>query len=300
MSKEAATAALANLVGAPVPTTASNPSLSGSPGLQAVEAPKAESVAPKAPELDSTRINHLLKKEQELQRQREINKKERETLLSEKHTWDEQRKVLSEFQALKSKDPVAALRLAGFSEQDLITFANAQADTRSPEERARAAAADEIKKFQDGQKTEADKAQTERNTQVLTQFRNDITKVVGANKDKYEYCNHNGPLAQELIYDTVAAVLAESGEVISIAEAADLVETYYEDTDKAMASLKKRGPKSSVDAPAPVSTPKNTRTVSGQGVPAKVAASVSSTTSIPKAETRSQKRERLMQKLAGG
>jgi hypothetical protein len=291
MSKEAA---LAQLTPAPA--------AEASPGL----APAAETIEmPKAPvPLESTRINQLLKKETELQRQREMVKKDQKALAAEKEQWKDLQSTLQQFRDMKQKDPVAALKLAGFSEQDLMAFAGHTADQSTPEQKAAKAAQAEIKKFQDEQAAKEVKVTTERNTQVLAQFRTDIDRTIQGDKTKYEYCNYNGVLARELIYDTVAAVLAESGEIIPISEAAEMVETYYEDTDKAMAAIKKRQARMEASA-----APKATEAVL-EAAPTRtsVKATLSSKTtatsaplvaaaSVPKKETASQKRERLIQKL---
>lgn len=299
MSKEAAVAQLSTLVGVSQPSVALAPAPTNTPTIaqEPVSIP-----APAQTDSSSSRINQLLKKESELQRQRELTKQERATLASEKAQWSDLQKTLSEFKEMKSKDPVAALKLAGFSEADLIAFANSAADNSTPEQKAARAAQAEIQKFKDEQADTAKKATDTRNGQVLQQFRQDIAKTINTNAEKYEYCNYNGPLAAELIYDTVAAVLADSGEVISIAEAADLVETYYEDTDKAMASLKKRNPSKLV---APITEPTLAVEPPRRGSTANTLSSKTIATSaplasaVPKKETSTEKRERLIRKLAG-
>jgi len=246
MSRETAMAALqatipsgqgnnqlnAPVVSSPTPTPAVSKPTDGS----------APSAAVSGTELDSTRFNHLAKKEAEILKQRESFKKEQTEFMTERQKYQEERKRIDEYNTLKAKDPVAALKHLGFSEADLMNFMAANEDNYTPEERARKAAADEIQKFRDAQAKEKNDAQTTTNTQTISQFKNEIKATIANAADKFEYCNYNGPLAEDLIYETVYAVAKDSNwtETISATEAAEMVEQYYEDQDKAMSTLKKR------------------------------------------------------------
>ncbi len=287
MSKEAALSALQATIPAVAGATTT---LAGSPGLQP---------APSEPtqELESTRFNHLMKKESELQRQRETFKKEQESFAKEREKMQSIQQKLQQFDEMKVKDPVAALKLAGFSETDLFNFIAASEDNSTPEERAAKAAQAEIQKFTDGQaKKEAD-IQARQEQEVLGTFRKNITEQITSDKDRYEYCNYHGALAEDLIYSTVEAVLKDSEEIISVEEAADMVESYYEEQDKSMSTIKKRQPKpveqAKVDEPlkAQVSARPPSKTLSSR-----TSATVASTT-ITRKETSSEKKERLIQKL---
>ncbi len=292
MSKEAALATLAAIPVTPEATPDAAPVV-------------ADPAAP-APELDSTRFSHLAKKEAELVRSREAFKKEQTQFMTDKQKVAEIQRQLSNFNELKTKDPVAALKQMGFSETDLFNYMANQEAQLTPEERAASAAQAEIKKFTDAQaKKEAD-AQNQRNTNALNNFRQDITKVVAADPVKYEYCAFNGALAEQLIYDTVSACLQEDLKTnpkalpISTREAAEMVEQYYEDQDKEMSNLKKRQPRQDaapVDAPLkPQVSPRPSppRTLNG-----KTSATVSSTVPVPRTESPDAKKARLVKKYFG-
>ena len=292
MSKESATAMLAAI---PAPVT-STPA--GEPGL--IPAPVVKQ------ETDSTRFAHLAKKEAALVKDREAFKAEQTAHMSEKEKMKAIHQKLQDFDAMKAKDPVAALKLAGFSETDLVNFLAAGEDTSTPEERATKAAQKEIQKFRDEESKKTSDAQNKRNTDTLTQFRSDINKTISSNPDKFELCNHNGPIAEDLIYETVAAILEDGGGIISTSEAAEMVEQYYEDQYKTMSGLKKFKPAPVVEAPT---KPEMTRTVveslkpevnpriaNSMTLSQKTNATGAST--ITRKETSSEKRERLMAKLA--
>ena len=80
---------------------------------------------------------------------------------------------------------------------------------------------------------------------VIRGYRNSVSKAIKADPEKFEYCNYNGPVAEELIYETVLAVVASSQgkDVPTPAEAAEMVESFYEEQDKAMNNLRRDNPK---------------------------------------------------------
>ena len=263
----------------------------------AITGAKTEPVAPvETPKtdvpLDSTRFAQLAKKEQELQKQREALRAEQDGFKSEREKFTEIRQKLEQFEEMKVKDPVAALKLAGFSEKDLYKFIAAQEDNSTPEEKAIKATQSEIAKFKEEQEKIRLEAETKRNEEVIKSFKEDITKTIKDNADKFEFCSYNGPAAEELIYDTVAQVLQDSGEVITPNEAAEMVEAYYEEQYKLMSNLKKIKPK---EEPKPESKPETSQP--SKTLSSKVAATAASTV-VTKRESPSEKKARLINKLA--
>ena len=278
------------------------PVLSSVPPQTQVDTP-AEASQPKPSELESTRFSQLAKKESELQRQRELLKKEQTQFMTESQKLAEMQKQFNTFTELKSKDPVAALKQLGFSETDLFNFIADQQDNSTPEEKAAKAAQAEIQKFTDAQaKKEADLL-AKRNAEVLQEFRQKITTTIANDPDKYEYCNYHGPLAEELIYETVAAVLESDKVVISVEEAAQMVEQYYEDQDESMKTLKKRQPKAetapAVAPEAPLKPQVSPKPMPSRTLSSKTGASVASTVAKPLNETPDQKKARLISKYLG-
>ena len=303
MSREAA---LAMATGQPAQTNP-NPAATvtatpGDAGVTPVGVP-GESTGTTAV-LDSTRFSQLAKKEAELQKNREALKAEQTQFMTERQKFNEIQKQINSFNETKAKDPVEALKLLGFTEKDLFNFIAAQEDTSTPEERATRAAQSEIQKFKDEQaKAKAD-LQANQNKAVLAQFNKDISDTIAKNADKYEYCNYNGPLAVDLIEETVSQVLATDGELITVQEAIEMVEQYYEDEDKAMSSLKKRQPRTEA-APAPAADaplkPQVSPRPTNQARPTLTnkSATVNSTVPAPRGETPDQKKARLVSKYFG-
>ena len=254
-------------------------------------------------ELDSTRFKHLADKESQLQRDREAFKKEREMFEKERTPLVEAHKRVTEFDSLKAKDKMAALKYAGFSDTDIFEImANVSPDNQTPEEKAAKAAQDVISKFQTDEAKKASDAQAKLNQDTLTTFRNDINKFISSDPDKYELCAYNGEVARELVEETVVAILNDTKELIDISEAVGMVEQYYEDQYKSMSNLKRFKAKTEVPpVPAkeeplkPQVSPRPSRPASPT-LSTKTVATIASTT-VPKHETRSEKRNRLIEKL---
>ena len=256
--------------------------------------------SPETPkELDSTRLSSLMKKEAEIVKEREALKKEREANLTEKEKIKAIQENLSNFEQMKAKDPMAALKLLGFSEKDLMNFISAEKENISPEEIASRTVKNELDKYKEEQARKEQELTLKRNEQILTQFKSDITKAVTADPDKYEFINHNGAAAEELIYETVNNVLQDSGELISIQEAAEMVEGYYEEMYKNMSNLKKVKPKEEVATEAPKDEPLKPQ-VSPRPSPAKTLTSketaTTASTTIYKRESSDEKKQRLIKK----
>lgn len=217
------------------------------------ESVKSEPIEDK--KLESTRFNHLAKKESQLVKERELLKKEREDFKIEKERVAGISKRAQEFEDLKTKDKIAAMKYAGFTEEDIINFLAEPETVSNPEEKALKVVQTEINKFKEEEKLKDEqlkqdqqKIRDEEDNKILIKFKSDITSHVLSDKDQYEYCNYYGDIAQELIYETISNTLLEDKVVISIKEASELVESYYEEQDKSMNTLKKRSNKMSLES----------------------------------------------------
>lgn len=301
MSKEAALAAAATAIGVTPPAAA-----------------PVATATPSAPATGDVPAS-LAKKEAEIvRRQQEFKKQQADFDIKNKRA-DEILKIGEEFNTLRTTDPVAALRKLGFTETEIFNFlAASEKKELTSEEKAVAAAeaaADaKIKAFEDGQTKKAQDEQERRDQQTLTSFKTSITAVIKADPVKFEYCAYEGASAEALIYETVLQSVAQSAgkDAITALEAAELVESYYEEKDKGMSALKKRTPASpTVESntktertrtPDPTSpgaatakpTVTRTRTITN-----KATATVASTTA-KRPETPGEKRARLENLLRNG
>jgi hypothetical protein len=300
---------------------ASQSTPAGSPGLQPVETPKApvepskpaeeaKPVEVKAP-IQDERFKHLSQKEVQIQQQREQLKKDREAFEVERSKLKPAQDEFARFTELKKTNPVEAFKLLGFTETDFINWASSQQDTRTPAEIAADTARAEIQKDRTAQAKQAEEAQQQRNAEVLAKFDKDVTAHILSDKDSYEFCNFHGKAAEELIKEYVTEVLTSQNELISIKEAADAVEQYYYDMALDQAKLKKLAPKPSTpeqETPGQSKPVERVRTLvpkeeeapkpkpPSRTITNRVTASTSS--AVPKNETKEQKRQRLIGMLS--
>lgn len=302
--------ALALATGQPAPTQ----TLAGSPGLQ----PAAEPAAAPA-KLESERFAALARRETDLVKRQQLAKQEREAFEKERETFRPIADQYKQYQEMKVKDPVAALKLMGFSETDIINYlANESKPEPTAEERAVKAATEateaRIQAYEEAQAKKQSDEQKARDATTIQGFKSQIGGLIKADPIKFEYCAHYGPAAEELAYEFTKAVVLESKgtEIITAQEAIEMVEEYYEEQDKAMSALKKRQPKET-PAVAPPDTAERTRTVTPgfpgeKQPPAPITRSreLSNGSTSPNSlrgragETRAEKKERLAEMLRQG
>lgn len=246
------------------------------------------SIPTKDAKLDSTRWAHLTKKETALVKERESLKKEREEFLAQKAEADTHRRaweMVNEIANLQKTDAVAAMRKAGFSDTDMMNFLAQSQDNSTPEEKAVKLAKSEIDKFKEEQarvleesNKKAAESQKLQEEKIISKYKSDLGKEISKEVDKYEYLNFYGDSAQEVVYNLITTIVQETppDEVDMEAirkEALQLTEDFYEEQDKAMNSIKKRGTKPIEQPKAPVQTPKaptTTRTEAKQFVDNKI------------------------------
>lgn len=249
MSKESA---MAVATGQPAPTV--QPPVAPIEGTNAAANPPQPATVTTDP-----RLQALLKKEVALVNERSAWNKQKQDLEQRAKSADEILGRAKQFEDLKAKDPVAALRLIGYSETEIFNImaaAQEPAKTKTPEEIAQETTNKVLK--------ERDAADAKRNAELVAkqndeQVDSSISSVLKdpVNADKYEYCAYHGEIAQGIIKETlfllagqVQAEAQSKGEqfVIDEAKAQELlvaaveaVEDYYFETDKAMqGKIKKR------------------------------------------------------------
>jgi hypothetical protein len=282
-------------------------SLTGTP----IVAPPAVTEVPQAPiQSDSARFAHLAKKESEIVRQRDEIKRDRELVTKERAEAQAILQKEKDFENLKKINVIEALKLKGFTEQDIFNFmAENQPVEATPEQKAAKAAEDaagaKIKAWEDEQAKKQAEELSRRDVGLISGFKGTISKTIGADKDKYEYCAHHGAVAESLVYETVLASIRESKgkDIMSAKEAIELVEQYYEDEDKSMSTLKKRNPVTKT-VTTEAKPAERTRTVTnqrGETVKPDVQKTRTVNTQVrTMAETREQKRDRLVAALKNG
>lgn len=294
MSREAAMAVIAGTQAEATPTVAETTQV----------APSETQSSPPAQDLESSRLAMYAKKEAKLVKDRQELERSRKELEEKVSGFNPILEKGKKFEELLSTDIVEALKYMGKSDTEILNFIARASEGQaapSPEEIARSAAADEIKKFHVEQSEKEKKAQETKNTQLVTRFKSDISKTVKAGAETLEYCNFHGPAAEDLIYETTLAILERDKELISPKEAAELVETYYAEQDKAMNTLKKRRPL--IDAIRAAEETKKTEVVAAptqRALTNRATPTAASTANGQRRETPSEKRMRLENMLRAG
>lgn len=209
---------------------------------QVTEAP----VEPAKPEPSAAqRFAFLAKKESALQKQRAEIKAAREAMEAQKA---EIEKIRQEIEASKSKkdsyrtNPLSLLEEHGMTYKELTDYilnnntVSTEAQIRAIQERL-----DEQEKRREQEKLEAQKRAEEeaksREAQVIQEFREEIGSFLKAKAETYELTAlYDGA---DLVYDTVEEYFDKTGKVLSIPEACELVEKYFESQVEKAAKTKK-------------------------------------------------------------
>lgn len=273
----------------------------------------AEGSTPKD-ELVSSRIAQIAKKEARYREEQEALKKEREELHKSKSEFDPFFAKYKEFEAMKAKDPVAAIKMLGFSDTDYLNFVAAQEDKSTPEEKAAKIADAKIEEFKAQQTKEKQAEESRRNEESINGFKKNIGITLKTDPDRFEMCNFYGESAEALIFQTVQEAYQQDlktnpdAEPLTAEKAAELVEAYYEEHAESLTKLKKLNKVAEpvVEEKAPerrVVTKVETPKVSDTPPPPKTLTNrvgASPAVTPPKVESRAEKRERLMRALAAG
>lgn len=213
--------------------------------------PKVETNTEKPIEPASAKFSALAKKEKAIvQRNQEL--KSKEASLSEKEAALAAREArIKQSEELWDKDVFKALEARGYSYQKL-TELMLEGKTVAPESQDPAVIAKKtIEQFKqemahrdEEQKAAAKKAQEDAEAKQKSDleaaweaYNNEVNEFIESNKDQYELTNTYNQ--QSLIAETVDAFYQKNKRVLSVKEAADMVESYLEsEAEKALSTKK--------------------------------------------------------------
>jgi hypothetical protein len=216
-----------------------NPEVPTPPPSAPVEAPKAAPEAPKEePKPISREFQVLARKEQALQREREKLKAELQSFEAEKARIADLEKRYGQ----KPKSPLEALERYGFTYKDATDFElNDNQPTAEHLARQAIERANQLEKsFEEREADRVKKAAEEQQTAYqayLEEFKGAISEFVTKNSDDFELTKLFN--AEPLIYNTIESYFAEHKKVLSIKEAADLVEKHCEELMEGYRASKK-------------------------------------------------------------
>jgi|SRR6185312_7315304 len=302
MSREAA---YQKFVGTPAPPkSTSMPSLTPQPPAvvdAALAAVTTSETAPKT-ELDSSRLAILAKKEAALQKEREAFKRERDEWISKDKS--EADKVLAkakEFNELSQKDKIAALKMIGWTETDIFNaMAGAEKTEPTAEEIASRVADEKLQAYKDEQAKLASENEKTSNNKLIENLKTDIASGIKAKPDDFELCAFEGKAAEAQAYEFMVEILKDSGELISVDEALAMTESLYEERAKSLQKLKKLQPKVEEEMPPPSAERRGRVPVSNTPIEAKKPVGMIPPAPTTHRESRSEKRERLVQAILTG
>lgn len=265
-------------------------------------------------DLVSSRIAQIARKEAKYREEQESLKKEREELLASKAKFDPFYEKYKQFEEMKAKDPVAAIKLLGFTETDYVNFVAASEDKSTPEERAERIAEAKIAEFKAEQAETAKSEEQRRNTEVVEGFKRNIGITLKTNAERFELCNFYGQEAIELIVEKVQERYAKdletnpNADALSPEAAAELVEKDFDDALQELKKLKRFQPKEETTEEETVAKKESVKEEPLKaevkpGMPARTLTNKvapKATPESPRRESPSDKRERLKRWLSTG
>lgn len=240
---------------------------------QTAQTPEEPAVVDAPKESAAQRFAFLAKKESALQKQRAEIKAAREAMTAQQA---EIEKIRQEIEAAKSKkssyrtNPLSLLEENGLTYKELTDYI-LNNNTVSTESQIKAIQdrLDETEKRREQEKLEAQKRAEdqarEREAQVIQEFRSEISSFIKAKAETFELTAlYDG---SDLVYDTVEEYFNKTGKVLSIPEAVELVEKYFESQVEKAAKTKKLSsklaapskPQDDTRQPAPTRTLSNTK-----------------------------------------
>jgi len=192
---------------------------------------------PKDPML-SSRFAALAKREKSIVRRAQEIKQVEQKLQEQAKTLEEKMKI---FEVAKT-NPMEALKQLGLSYQDITNFVlNDSKITPDTEIKHVRTELESFKKQQEEKErlrleSETQRAQLEAQ-EVINDFKSNINEFLTSKPDDYELTTLHE--AQELVYATIEEHFNNTKRVLSIKEAADLVEKYLEERIEASTKTKK-------------------------------------------------------------
>jgi len=222
--------------------------------LAAARAAAESKVEPERPAKVDPKFSALARKEAELHRAREAMKAEK-AAIEEAHR---QVVAFEEARHAAKRDPVAALQALGISYDDLTEHVlNGGKPTPSAEVAALREELDQLRVEQETARARAEEAAAARlaaeHSAVIEEARSEAVAFVEANSSRYELTSING--AATLVPQVREQHFARTGKLLTVEQAADLVEKHFESLADRIAKARKVQAKAAPAAPAPAASP---------------------------------------------
>lgn len=180
------------------------------------------------PQIDSRRLALFAKKEKAIQDEREKFKVEQEAFKKKESEYDAVQKRVRDYEDLKAKDPIAALKLLGFTEADIFNYmSGTEKKEPTAEEIATKAAAEATAKLRQELEEGKKKDIEERNAGLIAKLKTDISDTIKTKSADLKFCAFRGVEAEALAYRFIELNLEENKIMISPEEALADAEEYY-------------------------------------------------------------------------
>lgn len=190
------------------------------------------------------KLEEFAKQQKELLRQKAYMKSEKSRLAKEKAEIDAFRakRESEERERTQRMSPIEALQAAGYSYEDATQFVlnNNQITPDVMYKKVDSKIENfiqEQKKLQEQQAEQHKLSQEKQMVQVVEDFKESIKETVTTNQEKYELINMNE--AYEDVYELIDVYYKETGKVMKIEEAADLIEEELQERIEKSLSSKK-------------------------------------------------------------
>ncbi len=236
------------------------------------------------PEL-TARFTQLSKKEAAIVKERQAFKKQQEEFQTKYKQVEEVNKKVQEFENLKKSNALEAIKYLGFTDTDIFN-ALASVPEPTPEDKMKKVVQEELTAYQKMQADKAASVQAEQDKKVIGDYKANIMNTITTDAAKYEFCNFHGEAAKEQVYELIETEFKNSGEIIPMKEALDIVEQFYEESAQEMTKLSKLRMKATPETP-------ETKTLTPQVSP-RPTNSVHKQPNAPSTESREAKRARLI------
>lgn len=221
----------------------------------AIEPPKE---APKAPERDpnAVRFSALAKREKTIVRRQQELKAEQERFAQTKTQVETQRQALD----IAKTDPLKAMELLGWTYDQVTQFVinNKQIppDKHVLDVQKKV---DALEKAREDEKKQALEDEKERIAQesldVINGFKQNLNQFIEGKKDQYELVNLHG--AQESVFQAIEMHFEQTGKVLSMEEAAGLIEEQLEEDIMNSVKTKKLASRFKTEEPKKEPVPKS-------------------------------------------
>lgn len=228
--------------GAPIPVPSEAPAptaqeVLGSAPAEAAPAPAPEAEKPPTPP-KADRFAMLARKEQDLFRKQQAVRQQQEVLARQA----EEIRAFQEAKRQAALNPLDALKQLGLTYEQITEFVlndnkptpNAEVQSvRQELEEFKRQARDEQKRILEEQRA----LQAQEQQQIIQSFREEVKEYVSQHADTYELTTLYG--GDNLVSDVIEEHFRQSGKLLTIPEAAKLVEEHYEDLARKAQSTKK-------------------------------------------------------------